>query len=130
MELLAGPEPDDIQGCPLMFPDTAFFEDGRVVEVIRSEVTKDGEAFIVRDKKDSVNVGIGIQDIRTNFSTIVRERRKDYSVVEAQRLRADSQLTKKDSNDLQSPKTYHSEVGADSSPKGSVVSRKKSPQQQ
>lgn len=122
---MAGPDPKEIQGCPLMFPDTAFFEDGRVVEVIRSEVTKDGEAFIVCDKKDGVNVGIGIQEIRTNFSTIMRERRKDYTVSDTKMARADSQLTK--NTDLNSPNTCFSVVGPNSSPTGSVVSRKKSP---
>lgn len=82
MSLLAGPDSETIQGCPLMFPDTAFFEDGRVVEVVKSELSKDGEGFIVKDRKDlksGLNAGVGIQEIRTNFSTIVRERRKELT---------------------------------------------------
>ncbi len=82
-----------------MFPDTAFFDQGRVVEVIRSDISKDGEGFIVKEKKDALNAGIGIQEIRNNFLTILRERSKDYSTVEVTRNRADSQSIKKQRSD-------------------------------
>jgi hypothetical protein len=128
MNLLAGPDPENIQGCPLMFPDTAFFDEGRVVEVIRTEISKDGEGFIVKEKKDALNAGIGIQEIRTNFSTISRERCKDYSTVEATRNRADSQSIKKvrsDETDGSSPNGHYSEIAIDVSPKSSIASKKR-----
>jgi hypothetical protein len=57
-------------GCPVLFPDTAFFEDGKVSEIIKTD--KDGNlAFVKFDARS------GIQDIRTSFTTIVRERRKE-----------------------------------------------------
>lgn len=68
--LLLGPNPSMIQGCQIAFPDTAFFQDGKVSEIIKTD--KDG--FLISQKFDARS---GIQDIRTSFTTIVRERRKD-----------------------------------------------------
>jgi len=68
--LLLGPNPANIQGCHLAFPDSAFFTDGKVSEIIKTD--KDG--FLTNQKFDARS---GIQDIRTSFTSIVRERRKD-----------------------------------------------------
>lgn len=40
MILLVGPDPDKILGCPITFPDTAFFEEGKVTDIIKTD--KDG----------------------------------------------------------------------------------------
>lgn len=72
MVLLLGTDGEKIQGCPILFPDTAFFEDGKVTEIIKTD--KDG--FLVLSKFDSKN---GISDVRTTFTTIVRERRKEVA---------------------------------------------------
>ena len=65
------PPNDKIEGCPLIFPDTAFFDNkGRVAEIIRTD--KDGILTTVRNE-----VKLNLQDIRRSFSIIVRERRKE-----------------------------------------------------
>ena len=40
MILLVGPDPDKVMGCALQFPDSAFFLDGKVTEIMRTD--KDG----------------------------------------------------------------------------------------
>ena len=70
---LVGPDPDKVLGCTLYFTDTAFFEEGKVTEIVKTD--KDG--FLIAQKFGDNK--IGIQDIRTTFSTIVRERRKELS---------------------------------------------------
>lgn len=70
MKLLTGPDPENVLGCPLNFPDTAFLEDGKVTDIIKTD--KDG--FLVSQKFD---VRSALQDVRTQFSTIVRERKKE-----------------------------------------------------
>jgi hypothetical protein len=73
MEKLIAPN-DNIQGCPLIFPDTAFFdENGRVAEIIRT----DKEGFVTAIRNEAK---LKLQDIRRNFSHIVRERRKEISL--------------------------------------------------
>lgn len=44
MVMLLGPNSDLIQGCPLQFPDSAFFIDGKVSEILKTD--KDG--FLVK----------------------------------------------------------------------------------
>ena len=62
-----------IQGCPLLFSDTAFFDEtGKVTEVIKTD--KDG--FVITTKNE---VKLNHSDIRRTFSHIVRERRKELS---------------------------------------------------
>lgn len=64
--LLLGPDNESVLGFPMLFPDTAFFDDGKVTEIVKTD--KDG--FLVATKFESRT---GIQDIRTTFTTIVRE---------------------------------------------------------
>eukprot|EP00347_Sterkiella_histriomuscorum_P017727 403348226 len=74
---LCGPH-DQIQGCPINFVDTAFFDErGRISEVIKTD--KDG--FITCQKNDQK---LQLQDIRRTFSYIVRERRKEISFEQLQ----------------------------------------------
>jgi hypothetical protein len=73
MLLLVGPDPDKVQGCPIDFPDTAFFQTGKVTEILRN----DKEGFLISAKFD---LRSGISDIRTSFTTIVRERRKETGI--------------------------------------------------
>lgn len=62
---------EKIESCPLVFPDTAFFDHrGRVTEIIRTD--KDGLLTSVRNESK-----LNLQDIRRSFSIIVRERRKE-----------------------------------------------------
>lgn len=35
--MLVGPDPDTVLGCPLNFPDTAFFEEGKVTDIIKTD---------------------------------------------------------------------------------------------
>lgn len=70
--MLVGPDPENVQGCQILFPDTAFFEDGKVTDIIKT----DKEGFLTNVKFDARS---GIQDIRTTFPTIVRERRKELA---------------------------------------------------
>jgi hypothetical protein len=37
MILLVGPDPDKVMGCALQFPDSAFFLDGKVTEIMRTD---------------------------------------------------------------------------------------------
>ena len=70
MLMLLGPDSDKVMGCAVQFPDSAFFIDGKVTEILRTD--KDG--FLSSVKFDSRS---GISDIRTSFTTIVRERKKE-----------------------------------------------------
>jgi len=100
MVMLVGPDTDQIQGCPVLFPDTAFFEDGKVSEIIRTDNKYGNLAFVKFDARS------GIQDIWTSFTTIVRERRKeqgDISIIQGQKQEAGSpgnngKMTKNPSN--------------------------------
>lgn len=80
--MLASPDPYTIQGCPLQIPETAFLEDGRVTEVYKVDPK---EKYIVKQKIDGKNGNNGLQEIRTAFCNIVRERRKELlsDVIEA-----------------------------------------------
>ncbi len=40
MLMLVGPDQDNVSGCPLLFPDTAFFIDGKVSDILKTD--KDG----------------------------------------------------------------------------------------
>jgi hypothetical protein len=73
--MLASPDSSTVQGCPLLIPETAFLEDGRVVEVFKIDPK---EKYIVRQKIDGKNGNNGLQEIRTAFCNIVRERRKEF----------------------------------------------------
>jgi hypothetical protein len=65
------PPSERIEGCPLVFPDTAFFDSkGRVTEIIRTD--KEGLLVSIRNETK-----LNLQDLRRSFSIIVRERRKE-----------------------------------------------------
>ena len=40
MIMLVGPNPEKVMGCAVQFPDSAFFVDGKVSEILRTD--KDG----------------------------------------------------------------------------------------
>ncbi|CDW75762.1 UNKNOWN [Stylonychia lemnae] len=87
---LCGPH-EQIQGCPINFTDTAFFDDqGRITEVVRTD--KDGFISCTRQEQKLI-----LQDIRRTFSYIVRERRKELSF-EQIKLQQQRQADLKDNN--------------------------------
>ena len=65
------PPSDRVEGCPLVFTDTAFFDvKGRVAEIIKTD--KDGLLMTIRNEAK-----LNLQEMRRSFSIIVRERRKE-----------------------------------------------------
>ena len=78
-------ENDKVQGCPLLFPDTAFYNSqGKVTEIIKTD--KDGFLTSVT-REDKVDK----DEIRRTFSIVVRERRKEVKIDEELKIRREKQ---------------------------------------
>ncbi|TNV84066.1 hypothetical protein FGO68_gene12787 [Halteria grandinella] len=116
--LLTGPDPENVLGCPLHFPDTAFFEEGKVTDIIKTD--KDG--CLVQTKFD---VRSALQEVRTSFSSIVRERKKESTIGEEQSEsgnKSPNNPIKDFSSGVQSITVDNTEAG--SSPPASVGKKK------
>lgn len=74
MRSLTSPYEHKLHGCEVHFPDTAFIDvKGKVTEIIKTD--KDG--FLVSVKNPQK---LKQQSLRRNFTTIVRDRRRQPAV--------------------------------------------------
>lgn len=63
---------EKVKGCELIFPDTAFFKNGKPILVIRSDPREFCLLGIRHPKK------LSLPSIYKDFQNVVRRRKKDY----------------------------------------------------
>ena len=85
MEHLLPPNPAKFKGCELIFPDTAFFEQG----VCKSIFKNDDEHCLIQVKNPAKLTMLAVQ---TAFNAVNRERRNDQNGVFSQMYHKNFQL--------------------------------------
>ena len=74
MDHLVPPNPDKFKGCELIFPDTAFFNNGKPTHIIRN----DKDFCLIKIKKADK---MQLNTLQRDFFTVVRDRRNDNNGV-------------------------------------------------
>ena len=85
MEHLLPPNPAKFKGCELIFPDTAFFDQGVCKSIIKCD-----EDYCLTQVKNQAKTSL--LAILTSFQAVIRERRNDQNGVFSQKYHKNFQL--------------------------------------
>lgn len=85
MEHLLPPNPAKFKGCELIFPDTAFFENGLCKSIIKND-----EDYCLTQVKNPAK--LSCIKLLTDFQAVIRERRNDQNGVFSQIYHKNFQL--------------------------------------